>query len=657
LAQQRHQLNLSNTHMKKISRIFTGLLLMLCMANTHAQSVGEKMAATVMTIWKDSLYSAPGRPAKWTYDQGVILKGIEGLWYRTGDAKYFNYMQKCMDFFVNDKGEIRTYKATDYNIDNVLCGRVLLSLYNVTGKEKYFKAATTLREQLNTQPRTNEGGFWHKKIYPYQMWLDGLYMGEPFYAEYSATFNEPGNFDDIGNQFIWMENHARDKKTGLLYHGWDESRQQKWADPKTGLSPHFWARAMAWYGMALVDALEYFPAENKKRDSLVAILKRFADAISKVQDPKTGLWYDIINMPTGKGNYFEASASSMFVCAIAKGVRLGVLPASYLNIAKKGYAGILNEFIETDAGGQTNLKGTVSVSGLGGTPYRNGTYEYYMSEKVITNDPKGVGAFLQASNEMELQSTLNTAKGKSVLLDDYFNSEKKKDIVGILKPYHYKWYEMYNNGFSFLGHVFNSYGVETKTLSAAPTAKNLKGSDIYLIVDADNTTDNPTPNYMQAKDADEIYNWVKAGGVLVLLHNDKGNAEFENFNKLGDKFGIHFNEDSYNRVTGTNFDEGKVLIPAGNAILPNEKKIYQKEICSFTLKAPAVAMLKKDDLVIFAVAKIGKGTVFATGDPWLYNEYTDGRKLPLEYENFKAANDLVKWIIKQIPSNSVNGKK
>jgi unsaturated rhamnogalacturonyl hydrolase len=643
--------------MKKTSRIVAGLLLMLCMANTNAQTVGEKMAATVMTIWKDSLYSAPGRPAKWTYDQGVILKGIEGLWYRTGDAKYFNYMQKCMDFFVNDKGEIRTYKASDYNIDNVLCGRVLLSLYNVTGKEKYFKAATTLREQLKTQPRTNEGGFWHKKIYPYQMWLDGLYMGEPFYAEYSATFNEPGNFDDIGNQFIWMENHARDKKTGLLYHGWDESRQQKWADPKTGLSPHFWARAMAWYGMALVDALEYFPAENKKRDSLVAILKRFADAIDKVQDPKTGLWYDIINMPNGKGNYFEASASSMFVCAIAKGVRLGLLPASYLNIAKKGYAGILKEFIETDASGQTNLKGTVSVSGLGGTPYRDGTYEYYMSEKVIINDPKGVGAFLQASNEMELQSTLNTAKGKSVLLDDYFNSEKKKDVVGILRPYHYKWYEMYNNGFSFLGHVFNSYGVETKTLSAAPTTKNLKGSDIYLIVDADNVTDNPTPNYMQAKDADEIYNWVKAGGVLVLLHNDKGNAEFENFNKLGDKFGIHFNEDSYNRVTGTNFDEGKVLIPAGNAILPNEKKIYQKEICSFTLKAPAVAMLKKDDLVIFAVAKIGKGTVFATGDPWLYNEYTDGRKLPLEYENFKAANDLVKWIIKQMPGNSVNGKK
>lgn len=643
--------------MKKAKRIGWAITLAAgCILQAQSQSVSEKMAETVMTIWKDSLYS-PGKPARWTYDQGVILKGIEGLWYRTGDPKYFNYMQKSMDFFVNDKGEIRTYKLSDYNIDNVLCGRILISLYNVTGKEKYFKAATTLREQLKTQPRTNEGGFWHKKIYPYQMWLDGLYMGEPFYAEYSATFNEPGNFDDIANQFIWMEKHARDPKTGLLYHGWDESKQQKWANPQTGLSPHFWARAMAWYGMALADVLEFFPAGHPKRDTLVNIFKRFCNAIQKVQDPKTGLWYDIINLPNGKGNYLESSASSMFVCAVAKGVRIGVLPASYLPIAKKGYEGILKQFIETDpATGLTGLKGTVTVSGLGGNPYRDGSYEYYMSEKVITNDPKGVGAFLQASNEMELQATNHTGKGKTVLLDDYFNSEKKKDIVGVVRPFHYKWNEQHNNGFSFLGHVFNRYGVRTETLSEAPTAKSLKGSDIYFIVDADNATDNPTPNYMQPQHAEAIYNWVKAGGVLVIFHNDKGNADFEHINTLGDKFGIHFNEDSYNRVTGTQFEIGQVTIPPGHAVLPNEKKIYQKEICSITLKAPAVAALKKDDLVIFAVAKVGKGTVFATGDPWLYNEYTDGRKLPLEYENFKAANDLVKWIIKQTQGKGENRK-
>ncbi|TAJ53280.1 MAG: glycoside hydrolase family 88 protein [Chitinophagaceae bacterium] len=645
--------------MKKIIRfsLVLGLLVTLLPA-LQAQNWSEKMAKTVMTIWKDSLYTNPAKPAKWTYDQGVILKGIEGLWYQTGDGKYFSYMQKCMDFFVNEKGEIRTYKQSDYNIDNVLCGRILLTLYHVTGKEKYFKAAQTLREQLRNQPRTKEGGFWHKKIYPYQMWLDGLYMAEAFYTEYAVTYNEPEALNDIVNQFRWMELHARDTKTGLLYHGWDESKTQQWANPQTGLSPHFWARAMAWYGMALVDVLENFPAEHPGRDTLRAILQRFAAAIKKVQDPATGLWYDIINLPKEKGNYLEASASSMFVCAIAKAVRLGHLPATYLPVSQKGFAGILKEFVKTDANGQTNLHGTVSVSGLGGNPYRDGSYAYYMSEPVVVNDPKGVGAFLQAANEMALLKTLPEGKGKTVLLDDYFNAEKKKDILGTVKPYHYKWYELYNNGFSLLGHIFRSKGVATQTLSEAPTAKNLRGAAIYLIVDADNTADNPAPNYVQPKDAEEVHNWVKAGGVLVLLHNDKGNAEFEHFNLLAEKFGIHFNEDSRNRVIGNEYSSGKIEIPAGNPILPGVKKIYQKEISSISLKAPAKALLTKEDgTIIFAVAKIGKGTVFATGDPWLYNEYTDGRKLPAEYENYPAAQQLVSWLIKQIPGKEVRKKK
>jgi len=309
-----------------------------------------------MNIWKDTATQDGGRPLKWTYDQGVVLKGMEGLWYKTGDAKYFYYIQHCMDYFVNDQGEIKSYKQTDFNIDNVLTGRALILLYNVTGKEKYYKAAVNLREQLKIQPRTSDGGFWHKKIYPNQMWLDGLYMGEPFYTLFADSFNEPEAFNDIAHQFILMENHSRDAKTGLMYHGWDETKSQKWANPATGVSPHFWARAMGWYGMALVDVLEYFPANNNKRDSLIAIMKRFANAVKSVQDPKSGVWYDILNMPTAKGNYLESSASSMFVYAIAKAVRLGYLDASYLSIAKKGYDGMLKEFIETDANGQTNLK-------------------------------------------------------------------------------------------------------------------------------------------------------------------------------------------------------------------------------------------------------------------------------------------------------------
>ncbi len=365
------------------------------------------MADTAMNrLWRDAGKNESGQPAKWTYDHGVVLKGIEGIWRSTGDGKYFRYIQQSMDQFVNSDGTIRTYTLDDYNLDNILPGRNLLLLYKVTGQEKYRKAAALLREQLKTHPRTSEGGFWHKKIYPSQMWLDGLYMAEPFYAEYAATFHEDADFDDIARQFVLMERHARDARTGLLYHGWDESRKQRWANPTTGRSPNFWGRAMGWYGMALADTLDYFPQGHPQRDELIAILIRFGAAIEKYQDKKTGLWYQVLDKGSGKGNYLEASASCMFVYALAKGVRSGYLPATYLQVAQKGYKGIVDHFIKTDARGQVNLDGTVSVAGLGGNPYRDGSYQYYLSERVVTNDPKGVGAFLLASNQMEMQVIL-----------------------------------------------------------------------------------------------------------------------------------------------------------------------------------------------------------------------------------------------------------
>jgi unsaturated rhamnogalacturonyl hydrolase len=371
--------------------------------DVFAQStpMSQQMAKTVMTIWKDS-FSIEGRAAKWSYDQGVVLKGFEGIWRRTGDPVYYNYIKKSMDLFVDDAGNIRGYRPDEYNIDHLNNGKLLLLLYQVTKEDKYWKASSKLRDQLRTHPRTNEGGFWHKKIYPYQMWLDGLYMGAPFYAEYSHIAKDDTAFNDIANQFIYMENHARDAKTGLLYHGWDESKKQKWANPQTGLSPHFWGRAMGWYAMALVDALDWFPAKHPQRKNLIAILNRLTTATLQVQDPASGVWFDILNMPTAKGNYLEASASGMFVYAFAKGVRKGYLPKKIMPAVKKGYDGLVKQFIERDANGQVNLKGTVSVSGLGGNPYRDGSYEYYLSERVVVNDAKGVGAFLLAANEIDM---------------------------------------------------------------------------------------------------------------------------------------------------------------------------------------------------------------------------------------------------------------
>nr|WP_199075492.1 DUF4350 domain-containing protein [Pedobacter sp. ASV19] len=639
-----------------VQTTLTCLLTAAVAGVSYAQNrpLSEEMASTAMHIWKDSLNLDPvsPKPVKWAYDQGVILEGIDGIWRRTGDGEYFKYMQKSMDFFVSKEGGIRTYKQEDYNIDNVKNGRSLLTLYKVTGQVKYFKAATLLWEQLKKQPRTKEGGFWHKKIYPNQMWLDGLYMGEPFYAEYASLVKDEQAFDDIANQFIYMEEHARDVRTGLLYHGWDESKAEQWASKTTGTSPNFWGRAMGWYGMALVDVLDYFPENHPKRKALLGILDRLVVAVGKYQDPASGLWYDVLDKPKAKGNYQEASASCMFVYTVAKGVRKGYLPVKTMDIAKKGYAGIKKEFIEPGThAGQVNLKGTVSVSGLGGKPYRDGSFEYYIKERVITNDPKGVGAFLLAANEMEIAALPKPGLGRTVVLDSYFNNETRKDQSGNEVSWHYKWEELANGGFSMWGGQFNHAGFKTSTLYAAPTAENLKKASAYIIVDPDTEKETKDPKYILPEHIQSITNWVKAGGVLVLMANDTGNVELEHFNQLAKAFGVQFNLNSKGRVINNNYPQGEIRVAAGNPVLKKAKQLYIKEYSSLKLLAPARSVLKdKDGDDVMAVSKLGKGSVFVIGDPWLYNEYVDGRKLPAAYDNFTAGADLVNWIAEQLPA-------
>ncbi len=619
-----------------------GFLFSACLL--RAQPPSQRMAATAMHLWSDS-----AKNTRWAYEQGVVLKAVEEVWLQTGDKKYFKYVQDYIDALVSPDGTIRNYKAEDYSLDNILCGRSLLTLYKVTKSEKYYKALLRLREQLTNQPRVPEGGFWHKQRYPNQMWLDGLYMGDVFYTEYAAAFDESTAYDDIANQFILMEQHARDPKTGLLYHAWDESKKERWASPQTGLSANFWARADGWYGMALVDVLDHFPVNHPKRPELVAILNRLATAIRKYQDPKSGLWYEVLDKAGEKGNYTEASASCMFVYTLAKGVRNGYLPLAYLASSRKGYNGIVNTFVETDAGGQVNLNGTVSVGGLGGNPYRDGSYQYYLSEKVVQNDPKGVGAFILASVEMERFEHLLQGNEKTVLLDSYFNDEHRKNESGKMEPYHYKWDEMDNDGFSLFGHIFNNYGLKTATLYDAPTLANLKNAAVYIIVDPDIPKENLDTKYIGEPHIRAISEWVKNGGVLVVLNNDIGNAEFKHLNELIAKFGIHFNEDSRNHVQTPHFETGAIYIPPGNDIFKTAKKIYIKDISTLAVTPSASAVLTDKGDVIIAVAHYGKGAVFAVGDPWFYNEYTDGRKLPSDFENFKAANDLVSWLVKQIP--------
>jgi unsaturated rhamnogalacturonyl hydrolase len=338
---------------------------------------------------------------KWEYTQGLVLKAILEVWHEQQDERYLKYVLEYYNQFIKEDGNIWLYKLEDYNIDRINPGKPLFTLYKITGNEKFKKAIYRLRKQMKTHPRTNEGGFWHKKKYPYQMWLDGLYMASPFLAEFAVTFNEPELMEDIADQFVWMENHARDEKTGLLYHGWDESRQQQWSDPETGLSQNFWGRAMGWYMMALVDVLDFYPEDHQRRPDIIAILKRLSTALSKFQDKKTGVWYQVIDQKERAGNYPESSASCMYVYSIIKAVKHNYIDSKFMKVAQKGYDGILKQFIKIDQKGFVNILNACSVAGLGGDPYRDGSYEYYISEPIRNNDPKAVGPFILASLEIE----------------------------------------------------------------------------------------------------------------------------------------------------------------------------------------------------------------------------------------------------------------
>lgn len=347
------------------------------------------------------LYEDKGYRGKWSYDYGVVLKGFELLWRQTGDRAYYQFIQDNMDHFIQEDGMIRGYRLDEYNIDHINNGKLLFVLHAETKQDKYKKAAELLRTQLRSHPRTSEGAFWHKQIYPYQIWLDGLYMASPFYLEYLLAFEDGEGLGDVTKQFILCERHTKDAKTGLLFHAWDEKREQPWCDPETGLSANFWGRSLGWFVMALVDVLALLPVQHADYQELVRILNDTLEAIRKFQDPQSGVWYQVVDQGGRKGNYLEASASSMFTYAMAKGIRLGVLDASWREALDKAYRGLIAEFVLETKEGWVNLNKNCQVAGLGGADKRDGTYAYYISEPIVTNDQKGLGAFLQACAEYE----------------------------------------------------------------------------------------------------------------------------------------------------------------------------------------------------------------------------------------------------------------
>ena len=341
-----------------------------------------------------------GKPASWNYIDGCMLTALMEMERITGDGRYSRFVRACADHFVEEDGSIRTFKPEAHNLDDINEGRVLFDLYARTGEEKYRRAADFLRRQLDEQPRTPEGSFWHKAIYPNQVWLDGIYMAQPFYALHEKQFGK-GDFSDTVSQIETVRARMFSKETGLYYHGYDASKTAFWADPDTGCSKNFWLRSLGWFAVALADLLDILP-EGGGRDSLRTIFAALMASAARYADPDTGLYWQVPDQGGREGNYLETSGSAMLAYAMLKGARLGVLDKSYAAKGRKTFDGIVEKYLAFTQDG-LDLGGICLVAGLGpeDNRRRDGSYEYYISEPVVRNDAKGVAPFVLAYTEIK----------------------------------------------------------------------------------------------------------------------------------------------------------------------------------------------------------------------------------------------------------------
>ncbi len=357
-------------------------------------------AHSEMTRMPDPVNLDFQKAPKWDYSASTELLGMMKVAEMYDDDSIVAYAKQWADTMVMDNGDIQGYNPEKYNIDHICPGKLLLRLYNKTGEQKYLTAAGHLMKQYETHPRTAEGGLWHKKVYPHQMWLDGLYMGAPFIAEYGQLANEDVAAD-VASQFIIVGRHTYDDSTHLFRHAWDESHSMFWADSLTGQSRHAWGRANGWYMMGMVDALEFIPEGTEGRDSVITILGNLAKTLLDFRDPETGMWYQVLDQPGREGNYVESTCSAMFIYSMLKASRLGYIDESFRDIAEEAFSQYVRTFVKEE-NGLLSITSCCAVAGLGGKDMRDGTFDYYIHEPVRDNDPKAVGPFLLACCELGL---------------------------------------------------------------------------------------------------------------------------------------------------------------------------------------------------------------------------------------------------------------
>lgn len=360
----------------------------------------ERTALTILNTYPKASQIDGTKKPKWDYKMGLVLFAFEKLYQKTNDKKYFNYIKEYADELIDADGNITNYNIKDYNIDSANPGKLLFNLLDETKDNRYKKVIEQLRHQIETQPRTASGGFWHKQIYPNQMWIDGLYMAEPFYTQYTVRYENGKSLDDIARQFELVQNHLVDQKTGLVYQAWDESKEIAWANPETGTSPTIWGRGIGWYMMALVETLDFYPKSNPNYKKLAGYLNQIAKS-AVAHKSASGLWYQVADKPDLKDNYLESSASAMIIYSLAKGADKGYLSSAYKKTAQKSFDAYLAAFVKKDKNGEIIISNVSSSVGLGGKPFRDATNEYYTNSKAKDNSSPALAAFLLSAIELK----------------------------------------------------------------------------------------------------------------------------------------------------------------------------------------------------------------------------------------------------------------
>lgn len=601
---------------ERTSRLFFPALLCACilwlplMAGAQDTSALRQMAGAAMRRWPDGKLPEGGNEADRNAELGILLAGMDAAWYGTANGAYFRYGKAALDpmiipmiaSLIDSDTSMSPSQADTTSLNRLLLGRQLLLLYGVTQETRYYEAAKRLRQQL----RQNAA-----QTTPKEQSFAGLYAAEPFFAAYAREFQQPQDFAGITQRFVRANERARNR---------------------------FSAQEAGWMTMALVDTLPSYPENDPGRPQLLTMLQRTAAELARQQDAASGLWSQNL-----AENDFDSPAACMLTYALARAVRLGYLPQSYEQNAERAWRGIEAHFEErNNAGGITLTDGSAATDNK-----QKHRYESTAGRTVTADGPAAVGLYLLAASEMEAGPKATAGLGTKVMLDAWYNSQTRQNAAGQTELYHYKWDDYANSGFSLFGHIFRSYGLATETLDSVPTVEKLRDAQFYIIVSPDNPAKNPRPHYMTADDAGQIAQWVRDGGVLLMMENDRDNADIPHMDLLADKFGLHFNNVLVHHVIGDDHAMGRIDLPSAAAPFTHPHVLYMKDTCSLTLSQDARPLLRyKGDLLV-AMARYGKGMVFAVTDPWVYNEYTDGRNLPPEYDNFAAGEELVQWLLQQ----------